>query len=76
VTQTWWESWSDGLCHYAGVEPGGVIVGSTAGTGMTDNATTATDAELLAGALHDVIRRHHGQAVLDDLLAAVRARSG
>lgn len=76
MAQTWWESYGDGLRYYVGLESGGVLVGETAGTGMTDVATTATDAELLAGAYHDLIRRHHGQAVLDELLAAVRARSG
>ncbi len=76
MAQTWWESYSDGLRYYVGLEATGVLGGETGGTGMTDNAGSATDAELLAGAMHEVIRRHHGQAVLDELLAAVRARSG
>jgi hypothetical protein len=73
--QRWWEAWQGGVCAYAGVQTGGVIVGSTCGTGLTDNATTATDEAFLAGELHDLILRDLGRAVLDAMLDAVRART-
>lgn len=73
--QGWWEAWQGGVCVYAGVEATGVIVGSTCGTGLTDNAVTATDEAFLAGELHDLVLRDQGRGVLDAMLAVVRART-
>ena len=64
-----YEATTGGLRHYLMVLPAEIVIGSTAGSGHTDNAATCTHAAFLAGRFNDDVERTFGR----DVLAAVRA---
>jgi hypothetical protein len=63
------------VVHYAEVSASEVIVGSHAGSGHTDFAGACSHAEFLGGHLQDVVRAEHGEAVLAEMIEAVRRAS-
>lgn len=80
-TQRHGNSWSspNGSPHgerYVHVRASEVVVGEHYGSGQTDNAGACSHAEFLAGRFQDIVRSHHGDRVLAEVIAAVKARSG
>jgi hypothetical protein len=70
-----WEKARGVVVHYAEVSASEVIVGSHAGSGHTDFAGACSHAEFLGGHLQDVVRAEHGEAVLAEMIEAVRRAS-
>ncbi len=66
-----WERRRGAWVHYVHVDDHQVVVGSHAGSGHTDNATTASHAEFLAGRHAELVRGEHGDAVLAEIRATV-----
>ena len=64
-----YEATTGGLRHYLVVRPAEIVIGSSAGSGHSDNAVTCTHAAFLTGAYNADVERTFGR----DVLAAVRA---
>ena len=70
-----WETDGNDRTYVCSVGPTHVSVGDTSGNRFTDAFTSCTHAEFLAGRYQDVVRSHHGEAVLQEVLEAVRAHA-
>ncbi len=65
--------WENGP-HYVSITPYEVVVGSNpGGTGHTDNAGSCSHKDFLSGTYQDLVREQMGEAILAEVVAAVKA---
>ncbi|MHC4390256.1 MAG: hypothetical protein ACYS22_02945 [Planctomycetota bacterium] len=74
--KTSWERSVGARVDYVQVTRARVTVGQHSGSGRTDNAGSASHEEFLAGRYQAEVAEVHGEAVLQEVVAAVRAKSG
>jgi hypothetical protein len=67
-----WQRLTGATEHYAEITATAVLIGSRGRASYSDNATSCSHAEFLAGALHDVVRDGLGEAIMAEMLVAVR----
>ena len=66
-----WEKKLGKPTHYIHVDHASVVVGSTLGSGHTDNAGSASHTEFLDGHFHNNIRDIFGENILDEVIISV-----
>jgi hypothetical protein len=71
MSKTNWEVQRGPETCYAQVTAREVVVGSHYGSGHTDSAGVCSHAEFLAGRFQDLVRSDLGEAILNEVLAAV-----
>ena len=74
--KTSWEAIEGDMRHYVDIHAREVVIGASGRSAYSDNATSVTLAEFLAGAYQDEVLRHFDRAALDEMLAAARAGGG
>ena len=67
-----WQTDGPEATYVCEVSAGGVSVGETRGNPHTDVFQSCTHAEFLAGRFEGVVRAHHGDAALAEVLEEVR----
>ena len=67
-----WETIEGARTSYVEVQGPNMLVGAHSGSGHTDSAATCTREEFLNGRFHSAVRSDHGEAVLQEIITALK----
>lgn len=70
--KTYWETASGEGKHFIDINATEVVIGSTSGPAVTENATACTHEEFLKGMHHEMVREMFGLDTLKEIIACVK----
>jgi|GEM_PF-2833691 len=67
-----WETVEGSRTSYVEAQGPNILVGAHSGSGHTDSAGTCSREEFLNGRFHSTVRSDHGEAVLQEIITALK----